>query len=116
MDKSLKYRKEIIELLSYYANGLSKSNNAPTDEMYEQLIIDEKNDHYAIMTVGWDDIRRVYYPVFHIDIINDKIWIQEDATDFDIVGELEARGVPKSDIVLAFHSPRKRAYTQYAVA
>jgi hypothetical protein len=112
--KVKKYQEEIIKLLEYYNSIQSISPKA--DEMYDQLIIDEKHDHYAIMSVGWEGTRRIYYPVFHLDIINDKIWVQEDATDFDIVGELEARGVPKSDIVLAFHSPKKRVYTEYAVA
>jgi hypothetical protein len=32
------------------------------------------------------------------------------------VEDLEARGVPKSDIVLAIHSPEMRPFTEYAVA
>ena len=43
------------------------------------------------------------------------IYVQEDATDFDIVGELERQGVPATDIVLAFHAPFKRPITEYAV-
>jgi hypothetical protein len=30
--------------------------------------------------------------------------------------ELEQNGIPKEDIVLAFHAPYKRPYTGYAVA
>ena len=52
----------------------------------------------------------------HFDIINGKLWIQEDATDFDLVGELEEHNIPKEDIVLAFHAPYKRPFTGYAVA
>jgi hypothetical protein len=52
-----------------------------------------------------------------IDIINDKIWVQEDATDYDIVGVLEdEHHIPKSDIVLAFYAPYRRPHTGYAVA
>jgi hypothetical protein len=117
MGKSLNYKSEIIDLLSHYAKALANArNNVELDEIYEQLIIDEQRNHFAIMNVGWEGTKRIYYPIFHLDIINDKIWIQEDATDFDIVGALEARGVPKSDIVLAFHSPSKRPYTAYATA
>jgi tagatose-1,6-bisphosphate aldolase non-catalytic subunit AgaZ/GatZ len=116
MEKRLEYRKIIVELLNYYSKGLANSKDRQADEIYDQLIIDEKHDHYAIMSVGWEGTRRIYYPIFHLDIINEKIWVQEDATDFDIVGELEARNIPKSDIVLAFHSPKKRAFTTYAVA
>ncbi|WP_310587671.1 XisI protein [Fibrella rubiginis] len=79
-------------------------------------MIDTERDHYQILTIGWEDGKRVYYPIFHLDIRNDKIWVQEDATDYDLVGELERHGIAKSDIVLAFHAPYKRPYTGYAVA
>jgi hypothetical protein len=109
-----KYQKIVVDILEYYAQLPSMGNaNA---EFEEQLIIDKEHNHYQILAIGWEDSKRVYYPVFHIDIKNEKIWVQEDATDFDFVGELEKRGVPASDIVLAFHAPYKRQYTAYAVA
>lgn len=58
--------------------------------------------HFAL---GWERGQRVYCPVFHLDIKDGKIWVQEDATDFDLVGELERRGVPRTDIVLGFQEP-----------
>ena len=114
MDRLTQYRQAIIEILTEFSN-VSKGSTSK-EEMEEQLILDTQRDHYQILTIGWNGIKRVYYPVFHIDIKNNKIWVQEDATDFDFVGELEKRGVPKSDIVLAFHSPFKRPLTDYAVA
>jgi hypothetical protein len=115
MDKIAHYRQSISEILRYYASMPSLSNSAD-EELEEQLILDSENDHYQILTIGWEEGKRVYYPIFHLDIKNGKIWVQEDATDFDIVGALEEKGVAKSDIVLAFHAPYKRPYTGYAVA
>jgi XisI protein len=115
MDKLTLYRQYIIEILTNYAQK-TKNTRLGDTEFDEQLLIDTQHDHYQLLTVGWEGIKRIYYPVFHIDIKNDKIWIQEDATDFDIVGILEARNVPKSDIVLGFYSPKKRGLTGYAVA
>ncbi len=69
-----------------------------------------------MLAIGWEQGKRVYYPVFHLDIKNGEIWVQEDATDFDRVGALERRGVPKHDIVLGFHPAYKRAMGEYAVA
>lgn len=106
------YRKIIIDILNEYTNIPSVSS--PKDEVEEQLLIDTIHDHYQILTIGWENGKRVYYPVFHLDIKNNKIWVQEDATDFDLVGELERRGVAQSDIVLGFHAPFKRQYTNYA--
>ncbi|GAB3888679.1 XisI protein [Spirosoma agri] len=108
------YRNIVIELLESYARIPSVS--ADSNELEEQLILDTQRDHYQILAIGWENGRRVYYPVFHVDIRDNKIWVQEDATDFDLVGELERRGVAKSDIVLAFQSPYKRPYSGYAVA
>ena len=108
------YRKIIVDLLELYAQ--TPSIGAVGDEIEDQLILDTQRDHYQILTIGWENGRRVYYPVFHIDIRDGKIWVQEDATDFDLVGELERRGVAKTDIVLAFQAPYKRPFTGYAVA
>jgi hypothetical protein len=64
--------------------------------------------------VGWRNQKRIYGPVLHLDIINGKIWIQQDGTEVGIANELIAIGVPKEDIVLAFHPPSMRKYTEFA--
>lgn len=115
MDNTLKkYRAIIIELLSYHANAPAVT--VGNDQIEEQLILDTERDHYQILTIGWESGKRVYHPIFHLDIRDGRIWVQEDATDFDLVGELERWGVVKSDIVLAFQPPYKRALSGYAVA
>ena len=50
----------------------------------------------------------------HIDIINDKIWIQRDGTEDGIATELLSAGVPKDRIVLGFRSPEMRKHTEFA--
>ncbi|KAF3891318.1 XisI protein [Tolypothrix bouteillei VB521301] len=42
--------------------------------------------------------------------------IQHDGTEGGIANELTSRGVPHKDIVLAFHSPFKRQFTELAVS
>ncbi|MCU0348900.1 MAG: XisI protein, partial [Saprospiraceae bacterium] len=59
---------------------------------------------------------RVYYIVFQMDIKDGKIWVQQDTTDVPIVQRLLDAGVPKSDIVLGFHAPYKRALAGFATA
>jgi hypothetical protein len=115
MDNSVaNFRQIIIDILTEY--HALPSVGSPHDQIEEQLIIDTERDHYQILTIGYESGKRVYYPIFHLDIKDGKIWVQEDATDYDLVGKLEERGVPKSAIVLAFHAPGKRPYTGYAVA
>ena len=67
------------------------------------------------MSVGWDG-RRVHGCLIHIDLIDGKCWIQRDGTESGIALELEAAGIPKDHIVLAFRPPEVRQHTGYAVA
>jgi hypothetical protein len=78
-------------------------------------VFDETNDHYLLVNIGWDE-RRVHGCLVHVDLIEDKIWIQRDDTEDGIACDLEAAGIPKDHIVLAFHPIKVRPYTGYAVA
>jgi hypothetical protein len=81
-----------------------------------EAIFDRQRSRFVLVTVGWDRGERVHYPVIHVDILGGKLWIQANNTDCDIAAEFVAAGVPKSDIVLAFHPPEVRHRTEYAVA
>jgi translation initiation factor 6 (eIF-6) len=81
-----------------------------------EIIRDRVAGHYLIILVGWHDQIRVYGSLVHIDIKDDKIWIQQDRTDTGIAQELVEAGVPKSDIVLAFKSAFARKFTEYAIS
>jgi hypothetical protein len=90
--------------------------NVPSDDQVEvDLSFDTERDHYQVINVGWINKRRIYGCVLHLDIKNGKIWIQHDGTEDGITNELLKLGVPKSDIVLGFHSPYKRQFTDFAV-
>jgi hypothetical protein len=111
MEKIAKYRQFIRQTLTEYAAPATGNPDAPQ----EQLLFDEEHDHYQIMAVGWEGDQRVYFTILHLDILNGKIRIQENNTDFDIAEKLESLGVPKTDIVLAFHAPSMRQFSGYAV-
>jgi hypothetical protein len=78
-------------------------------------IVDAVRDHYQLMTVGWNGHERVHGCLLHIDIKQGKIWIQHDGTEEGVANRLVEAGVPKEDIVLAFHAPYKRQFTEFAV-
>lgn len=80
-----------------------------------QLIFDTVNHHYQVMHLGWQEQRRVYGCIIHVDLKNDKIWIQRDGTEIGIANELVATGVPKHDIVLGFQAPYKRKFTEFSL-
>ncbi|WP_238987010.1 element excision factor XisI family protein [Lyngbya aestuarii] len=56
-----------------------------------------------------------YIVVFHLDIIEGKIWVQRDDTEDGITPELVEAGIPKDRIVLGFHLPDVRPYTGFAL-
>ncbi|MBS1252202.1 MAG: hypothetical protein MAG451_01240 [Anaerolineales bacterium] len=104
------YRQIIERVLSEYAQVPYAYGDIQT-----LTVFDREGDHYLLVNVGWDK-RRVHGCLLHVDIIDGKFWIQRDGTEHGIAGELEAAGVPKDHIVLAFHSSKARQYTEYAVA
>lgn len=112
MDKVVKYRQLIKDLLTNYASPNTDSNK----ELEEQLVFDAERDHYQLLSVGWQNKKRIYFCLLHLDIKNNKIWLQENSTDYDIVEDLTKLGVPNSDVVIGFHPADVRKLTEFAVA
>ncbi len=110
MDRVTAYRSHIRTLLQRYL-----SRRPSGDDLETQLIEDTEHDHYQIFSVGWDRDRRIHGCTLHLDIKQGKIWIQHNSTEDDIAEELVSMGIPKNDIVLAFHAPSRRRYTGYAM-
>ncbi|MEH2073973.1 MAG: XisI protein [Nostoc sp.] len=80
-----------------------------------QLLFDAERHHYQVLNIGWKEQRRIYGVIIHVDIKDQKIWIQRDGTEIGIANELIAAGVPKEDIVLGFYAAYKRQFTDFAV-
>ncbi len=111
-----------MERLEYYRQCIRKLLTEQailegyTPEIECQLVFDAEHDHYQLLDVGWEGLKRVYNCFIHLDIKDGKIWIQRNMTEVDIARELVEMGVPKEDIVLGLHPPYKRPYTGYGVA
>jgi hypothetical protein len=84
--------------------------------METQVVFDQEHDHYLLLRTGWEQKRRVHSCIFHFDIKEEKIWLQENNTDIDIGDELEEMGISRQEIVVGFHHPSLRQYSQYAVS
>ena len=110
MDKAARYGELIQDILREY--GAYKTSYG---EVETELIFDPVKGHYHFTRVGWHDQSRIYGCVLHLDIKDNKIWIQYDGTEDGIANRLVAAGVPKEHIVLAFHSPFMRRFTEFAV-
>lgn len=81
-----------------------------------KLVIDEKNHHYLLIEAGWHKNQRIYGNLIHLDIIQAKIWIQQDGTEVGIANELVALDISPQKIVLAFKTLERRKITDFAVS
>jgi XisI protein len=115
MDTLIQYRSTVQKNLKKYYE-LSNSQHAnTTDAMSDRLILDEQRDQYLWLRCGWDGKRRVQHIILYLQIQNGKIWVEEDSTNLAIVDDLLEAGIPKTDIILGFHHPSKRALTEFAL-
>jgi hypothetical protein len=106
------YEDIVIQTLEEYADMF----NQQRDGLEAKVIVDREGKHYQLLNSGWRKDEYQFYVIFHFDIKNGKVWLQENRTDVLIAKELTDRGIPKQDIVLGLQYPELRADTGYAVA
>lgn len=111
MDNLDKYRDIITGVLTEYAKIPYAYG-----ELERKLIIDKERNNFLLLTIGWQNKTRVHGTLVHLEIINDKIWIQRDGIEDGIANDLLAAGIPKDKIVLGFHPSNVRPYTEFAVS
>ena len=112
MDKVKQYEQYILQFLEEQAN--EKVVNIENVET--QVIVDTIHHHYQLLRIGWSNNEFVYYCVFHFDIKDGKVWIQQNNTELLIADILIEKGVKKSDIVLGFIPPYFREESGFAAA
>jgi hypothetical protein len=110
MDRLNHHRQCIRDFLNRYSQFWQESG------VENQIIFDTERDHYLLLKAGWNGDQRIYYPVLHFDIKDDKIWVQENTTDIEIDKDLEDMGISKKEIVVGFHHPLMREHSDYAIA
>ncbi len=111
MDTITTYRPLVERILTEYAQ-IPYAHG----DIQLQTVFDRQGDHYLLMLVGREGVRRVHGCLVHVDIHEGKLWIQRDGTEHGVARDLLEAGVPKEHIVLAFHSPELRHDTGFAVA
>jgi hypothetical protein len=109
MDTLTQYRQHIQNFI------IEKADQVWDKRIQAEVIFDCDRDRYQLIYVGWRNSKRVYGVVLHVDIIDNKIWIQQDGTEIGIANKLVELGISKEDIVLAFNPPDLRKYTDFAV-
>ena len=111
MEKLANYQYVIKKILNEYIGTMPPDSD---EEVY--LVEDPKNMNYLIYQNVWRNNSRIYGCILHIRIKNEKIYVEYDGTDQGFGDVFADAGIPKNEIVLAFHSPAKRPYTAFAVA
>lgn len=111
MGKIQQYREVIQNVIKHHAHYVPAYGDVDL-----QTIFDTERDHYQLVHAGWHKQRRKYGCLIHMDIKDEKIWIQYDGTEIGVANELVAHGVPKEDIVLAYQPEYKRPFIEFAVA
>jgi hypothetical protein len=67
-----------------------------------QAVFDRTSDHYLLVLVGTDGLRRVHGCLVHVDIVGSDVVIQRDGTERGIGPKLQRGGIAPERIMLAF--------------
>jgi hypothetical protein len=110
VDKLELYRSIVIEILTKYSQYTPSYGQVEIEQIF-----DRDRDRYQLLAIGWNQQQRIYGTTIHLDIQDQKIWIQQNTTEFDLASDLVEMGVPKQDIVIGFHTPKMRQLTGFAV-
>ncbi len=110
MDKLTYYRQYIKDFLTEQTQGKVIGGDIETE-----VIFDENRDRYLLIDLGWNQHQRIYNCVIHLEIREQKIWIQRNQTDRPIAEVLISMGVAPEDIVLGLQPPLIREYTGLGV-
>jgi hypothetical protein len=113
MDELSSYREIIKRILSQY---VALDQRQPTPGVESLLIADDERGHYQLFSLGWAGRQRVRNCRVYVRLKDGKFWIEHDLTEGGIATDLLAAGVPNADIVLAFHAPELRQYSEFAAA
>lgn len=104
------YRNCILQILAEHAENISA-----TEDMEAQIIKDWEGEHYQLLHIGWHNHHRIFGVVMHFDIKDSKVWLQWNGTEEEVGERLIKMGIPQKDIVVGFHPPYMRQYTDYAL-
>jgi hypothetical protein len=111
MENLNKYRQIIPQVLSNYLNIAYANAN-----IKNRAAFDLERDQYLIISEGWQQSSHHHSCLIHLEIIQDKVWIQCDNTEHGITNDLVKAGIPSENIVLGFQEPSVRKYTGFALA
>ena len=110
MEKPTAYREIIKDAIRAQAQPLGHG------EIEVATLFDDESGHYQLLYLGWEQKKRTFAVILHVRLHNGKVWVERAGPADGIANTLLEAGIPRDEIVLAFHSPWKRQFTEFAVA
>ncbi|RKZ52502.1 MAG: XisI protein [Candidatus Parabeggiatoa sp. nov. 3] len=95
------YKRCIKKLLSEYESFKSPWSNV-------ELLFDDERMSYMAVRVGWLKYKRIHLCLVHIDILGEKMVIQCNNTENQVMTELLEMGIPREKISCGFLPPEAR--------
>ncbi|MEK8019449.1 MAG: XisI protein [Candidatus Parabeggiatoa sp.] len=89
------YKRCIKKLLFEYDSFKSPGSNV-------ELLFDDERMRYMAVRVGWSKYKRIHLCLVHIDILGEKMVIQCNNTENQVMTELVEMGIPMENISCGF--------------
>jgi hypothetical protein len=113
MDRIIERKKIVKEILE----EVGKIRTTSRFLMRTQYLFDDEHGQYMLYKYGWGNQGRIYGNVAHFEITADgKIWVHHDGTSLELVQQLLDKGIPKSEIVIAYKPEYVRGELGFAVS
>ncbi|MEM6503112.1 MAG: XisI protein [Cyanobacteria bacterium P01_C01_bin.89] len=105
MDRLEQYRGIIEGLLTHYDQLSRQSVESQAEDI---CVFDRQRDCYMWLQLGWQRGRRLCGPTILVRLLDGKVLLEADWTDFGVADDLIAAGIAEEDLVLAFQPPALR--------
>jgi hypothetical protein len=106
------YSNAIQQILTEYAEYMTTDD----DVLQIETLFDTKRHHYQIVVLGWQNNKRIYHNLIHLDIINGQIWVQNNNTQFTLIEDFDRLNIPRKALVNGLISARRRQFRDYELA
>ena len=111
MDKIAHYQNALCALFADYVNN---TVTLGADQLEAKMLIDKEHNRFQVLYYGWQRGKYSFSTAFHFDIIDGKIWLQCNNTEWEVDTILIEKGVAKEDIIIGFLPPYYREIAKTA--
>lgn len=73
------------------------------------IVRDFERGCFLIVRFGWREKRRIRAVTMYVRVADERVFIEEDLTDWRLVDRLIENGIPAEDIIVAFQEDQPTA-------